>query len=175
MLSSGKYEKISLSCLSPESFLTLLPHILQNNKSVSLYIWSTPLTHDCILCLCELIATNMSLQELIIRYSSVSDRGIACICKALHHNSTLTNFFILSNPHVTSVSGQAFSELLINNSKLTHLKLKWNTLLPESLKLILHSLRLNKSIQKFTIDERSYEALVTNNRTRKMDKRLTCT
>ncbi|XP_019855471.1 PREDICTED: uncharacterized protein LOC109584241 [Amphimedon queenslandica] len=173
MLSSGKYHTIALSRLSPESVLSLLPHILQENKSVSLYIWNTPLTHDCVLCLCDLMVANTSLRELIIRYSSVSDKGMACICKSLHHNSALTDFFVISNPHVTSISGQAFSELLLNNSKLTHLKVKWNMLPPKSLKLILQSLRVNKSLQKFTIDERSYEALVTNH-TRKMDKRLTC-
>lgn len=174
MLSSGRYHTISLSRLSPESVLSLLPHILQDNKSVSLYIWNTPLTHDCIMCLCDLMATNTSLQELTIRYSSVSDKGMACICKALHHNSTLTDFFIISNPHVTSVSGQDFSELLLNNSKLTHLKVKWNTVLPKSMKLILQSLKINKNLQKFTIDKRNYEALFANH-TRKMDKRITCT
>ena len=164
------YQSVSFSRLSPECVLTLLPCVLQKKNSVKkLIIWSTPLTYDCILCLSGLLATNTSLKELIIRCSSISDKGISCICKALQHNSKLTDLDLASNPHITSNSGQALSELIIVNSKLSYLNLKFASLSSESVKLILQSLAVNKSMRRLRVSPEHYEAFINNPR---VDKRV---
>ena len=56
-----------------------------------LEIRDTPLPHDCIQYLCQLLTNNKSIQELDIWSDSISDRGVADICKVLEHNSTITS------------------------------------------------------------------------------------
>ena len=57
-----------------------------------LEIYDTPLPHDCIQYLCQLLTNNKSIQELDhLDQNSISDRGVADICKVLEHNSTITS------------------------------------------------------------------------------------
>ena len=74
-----------------------------------LEIYETPLPHDCIQYLCQLLTNNKSIQELEIRYYSISDRGVTDICKVLEHNSTITSLELYDNPLITSASAQALT------------------------------------------------------------------
>ena len=115
-------------------------------------MYGTPLPHDCIQCLCQLLANNKSIQVLVIRSSSISDRGVADICKVFEHNSTITSLNISYNQLITSASAQALSHLLLNNSTLSKLDLSRTSLSSESLLLLLQSLSANKNFKKLILD-----------------------
>ena len=124
-----------------------------------LEICNTPLPHDCIQYLCQLL-TNNSIQELDIWNNSISDRGVADICKVLEHNSTITSLDLYDNPLITSASAQALSHLLLNNSTLSTLYLWKTSLSSESLLLLLQSLSANKNMKKLTLDYRHKETCI---------------
>ena len=125
-----------------------------------LEIWYTPLPHDCIQYLCQLLTNNKSIQELEIRDNSISDRGVADICKVLKHNSTITSLDLSYNRLITSASAQALSHLLLNNSTLSKLDLSRTSLSSESLLLLLQSLSANKNMKRLTLDYRHKETCI---------------
>ena len=125
-----------------------------------LEIYETPLPHDCIQYLCQLLTNNKSIQELVIWKNSISDRGVADICKVLEHNSTITSLNLSNNPLITSASAQALSHLLLNNSTLSELDLRRTSLSSESLLLLLQSLSANKNMKKLTLDYRHKETCI---------------
>ena len=119
-----------------------------------LEIWDTPLPHDCIQYLCQLLTNNKSIQELVIWDNSISNRGVADICKVLEHNSTITSLDLSDNPLITSASAQALSHLLLNNSTLFKLDLWRISLSSESVLLLLQSLSANKNMKRLILDYR---------------------
>ena len=123
----------------------------------TLVIWDTPLPHDCIQYLCQLLTNNKSIQKLYIWSDSISDRGVADICKVLEHNSTITLLNLSDNPLITSASAQALSHLLLNNSTLSELDLSETSLSSESLLLLLQSLSANKNMKILKLDKRHKE------------------
>ena len=125
-----------------------------------LEIYRTPLPHDCIQYLCQLLTNNKSIQELVIWRDSISDRGVADICKVLEHNSTITSLDLYNNPLITSASAQALSHLLLNNSTLSRLDLRDTLLSSESLLLLLQSLSVNKNMKKLILDYRHKETCI---------------
>ena len=150
-------KKIALEYSSTNSTLSLLTklHTLNLRRLVIRY---SPLTNDCIQYLCLLLTNNKTIQELVIRSYSISDRGVTNICQALEHNSTLTLLNLYENPLITSTSGRALSHLLLNNSSLNKLNLWKTSLSTESVILILQSLSSNKSIKTLRLDYRHKEA-----------------
>ena len=152
---------IRLNSSSTNSTVSLLSstklHTLNLRK---LEIWSTPLTNDCIQYLCTLLTNNKTIQELVIKHHSISDRGVTNICQALEHNSTLTSLDLSNNPLITSTSGQALSHLLLNNSSLVTLILWKTSLSTESILLILQSLMDNKKIRRLELDNRHKETCI---------------
>ena len=157
---NNNHKVIHLYSSSTNSTVSLLSstklHTLNLRKLV---IWYTPLTNDCIQYLCTLL-TNKTIQELVIRDHSISDRGVTNICQALEHNSTLTSLFLYYNPLITSTSGQALSHLLLNNSSLVELDLWKTSLSTESILLILQSLMDNKKITTLRLDYRHEETCI---------------
>ena len=125
-----------------------------------LEIWNTPLPHDCIQYLCQLLTNNKSIQELIIWISSISDRGVADICKVLEYNSTITSLDLHDNRLITSASSQALSHLLLNNSTLSKLDLRKTSLSSESLLLLLQSLSANKNMKRLKLDDEHEETCI---------------
>ena len=125
-----------------------------------LEIWFNPLTNDCIQYLCILLTNNKTIQELVIRYHSISDRGVTNICQALEHNSTLTSLDLYRTPLIISSSGQALSHLLLNNSSLVELDLTNTSLSTESILLILQSLSNNNNIRRLTLNKRHKETCI---------------
>ena len=126
-----------------------------------LVIYKTPLLHhDCIQYLCQLLTNNKSIQELVIWGDSIIDRGVADICKVLEHNSTITLLDLFNNRLITSASAQALSHLLLNNSTLFVLNLRWTSLSSESLLLLLQSLSANKNMKRLTLDKRHKETCI---------------
>ena len=125
-----------------------------------LEIWDTPLPHDCIQYLCQLLTNNKSIQVLDIWDNSISDRGVADICKVLEHNSTITSLNLRDNPLITSASAQALSHLLLNNSTLSELDLRGTSLFSESLLLLLQSLSANKNMKELILDKRHKETCI---------------
>ena len=123
-------------------------------------IYNTRLPHDCIQYLCQLLTNNKSIQELVIWRDSISDRGVADICKVLEHNSTITSLNLSYNRLITSASAQALSHLLLNNSTLSELNLSGTSLSPESLLLLLQSLSVNKNMKELTLDYRNKETCI---------------
>ncbi|XP_019858426.1 PREDICTED: uncharacterized protein LOC109586662 [Amphimedon queenslandica] len=89
---NNNHEVIELNCLSTNSTVSLLSstklHALNLRR---LDIWWTPLTNDCIQYLCILLTNNTTIQELVINFHSISDKGVIKICQALEQNSTLTS------------------------------------------------------------------------------------
>uniref|UniRef100_A0A1X7UJ45 SH3 domain-containing protein n=1 Tax=Amphimedon queenslandica TaxID=400682 RepID=A0A1X7UJ45_AMPQE len=152
---NNNHKKIVLSDSSTNSTVSLLSstklHTLNLRKLV---VQSTPLTNDCIQYLCILLTNNETIKELIIIFHSISDTGVSNICQALEHNSTLTSLYLYNNPLITSTSGQALSHLLLNNSSLVILDLRYTALSTESILLILQSLMDNKSITRLKLDNR---------------------
>ena len=149
------YKKIELRCSSTHSTVVLLSSPKLYTLTLRTFmIWATPLPHDCIQYLCQLLTNNKSIQELYIKYYSISDRGVADICKVLEHNSTITSLELQYNPLITSASAQALSHLLLNNSTLSKLDLSGTSLSSESLLLLLQSLSGNKNMKELTLDYR---------------------
>ena len=149
------HKKILLEQLPTNSTVLMLSseklHALNLRR---LEIDATPLTNDCIQYLCTLLTNNKLIQELFINARSISDRGVANICQALEHNSTLTVLDLEDNPLITSISSQSLSQLILNNSSLNILNLRRTSLSTEAVLLILQSLSYNKSITKLRLDYR---------------------
>ena len=153
--------KIDLHSSSTNSTVSLLSSTKLHTLNLrSLEIWYTPLTNDCIQYLCILLTNNKTIQELVIRSHSISDRGVTNICQALEHNSTLTSLGLYVNPLITSTSGQALSHLLLNNSSLVVLNLIETSLSTESILLILQSLSNNNNIRRLSLDYRHKETCI---------------
>ena len=158
---NNNHKKIHLRYSSTNSTVSLLSSTKLHTLNLrSLVIWRTPLTNDCIQYLCILLTNNKTIQELVIRSHSISDRGVTNICQALEHNSTLTSLGLYRNPLITSTSGQALSHLLLNNSSLVELDLSGTSLSTESILLILQSLSNNNNIRRLWLDERHKETCI---------------
>ena len=154
-------KRIELSYSSTHSTVVLLSSPKLYTLTLrELVIDDTPLPHDCIQYLCQLLTNNKSIQELYIRYHSISDRGVADICKVLGHKSTITSLNLFDNPLITSASAQALSHLLLNNSTLSVLDLRRTSLSPESLLLLLKSLSANKNMKRLILDKRHKETCI---------------
>ena len=155
------HKKIELNYSSTNSTVSLVSstklHTLHLRK---LKIQYTPLTNDCIQYLCILLTNNKTIQELNINRHSISDRGVTNICQALKHNSTLTLLGLNNNPLITSTSGEALSHLLLNNSSLVELNVRWTSLSTKSVVLFLQSLRFNKNLRRLMLDNRHQETCI---------------
>ena len=154
------HKTISLEFLSTHSTLFLLA--LPQFSSITLRtldIAYTPLPNDCIQYLCQLLV-NKSIQELVINYCSISDSGITRICQTLQQNSSLTTLRLYYNPLITSASAQPIYHLLLNNSVLSVLDLRWTSLSSESILLLLQSLSVNKNIKRLRLDKRHRDTCI---------------
>uniref|UniRef100_A0A1X7T5R9 Uncharacterized protein n=1 Tax=Amphimedon queenslandica TaxID=400682 RepID=A0A1X7T5R9_AMPQE len=158
---NNNHKVIRLESSSTSSTVFLLSSTKLHTLNLTrLKIWWTPLTNDCIQYLCILLTNNKTIQEIVIRFHSISDRGVTNICQALEHNSTLTSLDLYCNPLITSTSGQALSHLLLNNSSLVELDLSETLLSTESILLILQSLMDNKKIRRLILDKRHKETCI---------------
>ena len=158
---NNNHKDIHLNHSSTNSTVSLLSSTKLHTLNLRrLDIYYTPLTNDCIQYLCILLTNNKTIQELVIRYHSISDRGVTNICQALEHNSTLTSLDLYNNPLITSTSGQALSHLLLNNSSLVVLDLRRTSLSTVSILLILQSLSNNNNIRSLRLDERHKETCI---------------
>ena len=158
---NNNHKKIDLNYSSTNSTVSLLSSTKLHTLNLRrLEIWYTPLTNDCIQYLCILLTNNKTIQGLVIRNHSISDRGVTNICQALEHNSTLTSLNLYDNPLITSTSGQALSHLLLNNSSLVGLYLRKTSLSTESILLILQSLSNNNNIWRLRLDYRHKETCI---------------
>ena len=133
---NNNHEEIAFNYSSTNSTVSLLSSTKLHTLNLRrLVIWYTPLTNDCIQYLCILLTNNRTIQELDIRFHSISDRGVTNICQALEHNSTLNSIDLSYNSLIiTSTSGQALSHLLLNNSSLVELDLTITLLSTESIR-----------------------------------------
>ena len=160
---NNNHKRIRLNSSSTHSTVVLLSSPKLYTLTLrTLELWDTPLPHndDCIQYLCQLLTNNKSIQELIIWNNSISDRGVADICKVLEHNSTITSLNLSYNPLITSASAQALSHLLLNNSTLSELYLSGTSLSSESLLLLLQSLSVNKNMKRLILDNRHKETCI---------------
>ena len=159
-INNDHIKRVELHSSSTNSTVSLLSSTKLHTQNLrSLDIMCTPLTNDCIQYLCILLTNNKTIQELGISDHSISDRGVTNICQALEHNSTLTSLYLYDNPLITSTSGQALSHLLLNNSSLVELDLRYTSLSTESILLILQSLS-DKNITRLTLDKRHEETCI---------------
>ena len=158
---NNNHKRIELNYSSTHSTVVLLSSPKLYTLTLwKLEIWRTPLPHDCIQYLCQLLTNNKSIQELDIWYHSISDRGVADICKVLEHNSTITSLNLSDNSLITSASAQALSHLLLNNSTLSELNLSETSLSSESVLLLLQSLSANKNMKRLILDDRHKETCI---------------
>ena len=147
-----KHKTIIIIKSSPDVVCDLLPVLLQNEKVKYLKIHYTQLTQDCISSLCNLLANNKSLLNLLLSNCSIDDKAVADITNVLQtHNNILIGLSFLNNPLISSVSAQSLSELIINNSTLTVLDVRHTSISSDGILLILQSLLINKNI-KFHLD-----------------------
>ena len=151
----NSHKRIELNHSSTHSTLVLLASTKLYSLTLRrLVIEYTPLLLDCIQCLCQLLTVNKSIQELFIMYYSISDSGINSICQTLEQNFSLTSLDLYNNPLITSASAQSLYQLILNNSVLSELHLKKNSLSSESVILLLRSLSINKNIKRLILDKR---------------------
>ena len=157
----NNHERIEINSSSTHSIVILLSSPKLYTLTLrELEMWHTPLPHDCIQYLCQLLTNNKSIQVLDIWSDSISDRGVADICKVLEHNSTITSLNLSNNPLITSASAQALSHLLLNNSTLSQLNLRGTSLSSESLLLLFQSLSANKNMKRLILDNRHEETCI---------------
>ena len=157
---NNNHKGIELSYSSTHSTVVLLSSPKLYTLTLRrLEIRDTPLPHDCIQYLCQLLTNNKSIQELEIWSNSISDRGVADICKVLEHNSTITSLDLYDNPLITSASAQVLSHLL-NNSTISKLNLRGTSLSSESLLLLLQSLSANKNMKRLRLANRHKETCI---------------
>ena len=158
---NNNHKRIVLSYSSTHSTVVLLSSPKLYTLTLrELEIYHTPLPHDCIQYLCQLLTNNKSIQVLVIWLHSISDRGVADICKVLEHNSTITLLNLSDNPLITSASAQVLSHLLLNNSTLSRLDLRDTLLSSESLLLLLQSLSANKNMKSLILDDQHIETCI---------------
>ena len=161
MISKLNNKRIELNHSSTHSTVVLLSSPKLYTLTLrKLDIYETPLPHDCIQYLCQLLTNNKSIQGLVIWKNSISDRGVADICKVLEHNSTITLLKLSNNPLITSASTQALSHLILNNSTLSELNLSRTSLSSESLLLLHQSLSANKNMKRLILDKRHKETCI---------------
>ena len=145
-----KHTDIIIIESSPDIVCDLLPVLLQNEKVKYLTIEDTQLTQDCISSLCNLLANNKSLIQLVLTNCSIDDKAVADITNVLQtHNNTLRKLAFFNNPLISSVSAQSLSELIINNSTLTALDVRYTSISSNGILLILQSLSINKNIKLY--------------------------
>ena len=145
-----KHKTIVIKESSPDVVCDLLPLLVQNEKMRHLKIRDTQLTQDCISSLCNLLANNKSLIDLILINCSIDDKAVADITNVLQtHNNTLLGLTFLRNPRITSVSAQSLSELIINNLTLIKLSVRDTSISSDGILVILQSLTINKSIKLY--------------------------
>ena len=146
-----KHTDIIINKSSPDVVCDLLPMLLQNEKVKSLTIRDTQLTQDCISSLCNLLANNKSLINLVLTNCSIDDKAVADITNVLQtHNNTLLGLAFFKNHRITSVSAQSLSELInINNSTLTRLEVRHTSISSDGILQIVQSLTINKKIKLF--------------------------
>ena len=148
-----KHTHIDIIESSPDVVCDLLPVLLQNEKVTYLRIRDTQLTQDCISSLCNLLANNKSLLNLHLINCSIDDKAVADITNVLQtHNNTLRGLVFLNNPLISSVSAQSLSELIINNSTLIRLSVRYTSISSDGILLILQSLSINKNIKHLYLD-----------------------
>ena len=159
---NNNHKRIELNRSSTHSTVVLLSSPKLYTLTLrKLEIYNTPLPHDCIQYLCQLLTNNKSIQKIYIQFHSISDRGVADICKVLEHNSTIINSLDLSiNKLITSASAQALFHLLLNNSTISQLDLRETSLSSESLLLLLQSLSVNKTMERLKLDNRHKETCI---------------
>ena len=157
---NNNHKRIQLNSSTHSTVVLLSSPKLYTLTLRTLGIYETPLPHDCIQYLCQLLTNNKSIQELDIQFHSISDRGVADICKVLEHNSTITSLNLSFNELITSASAKALSHLLLNNSTLSKLDLRETSLSSESLLLLLQSLSVNRNVKELRLDDRHKETCI---------------
>ena len=148
-----KHTDIIIFKSSPDVVCDLLPLLLQNEKVKYLTIKDSQLTQNCISSLCNLLANNKSLINLLLINCSIDDKAVADITNVLQtHNNTLVGLLFFNNSLISSVSAQSLSELIINNSTLTKLEVRHTSISSDGILLILQSLSINKNIKQLILD-----------------------
>ena len=157
----NNHKRFTLYHSSTHSALFLLASPQLHSLTLrTLEIAYTPLPNDCIQYLCQILTFNKSLQELVISSYSISDSGITSICQTLQQNSSLTTLYLYNNSLITSASAQSLYCLLLNNSVLSALNLRWTSLSSESVLLLLQSLSVNKNIKRLELDKRHKDTCI---------------
>ena len=158
---NNNHKRIELNYSSTHSTVVLLSSPKLYTLTLrKLEICDTPLPHDCIQYLCQLLTNNKLIQELAIKFYSISDRGVADICKVLEHNSTITSLDLSNNRLITPASAQALSHLLLNNSTLSELNLKGTSFSSDSLLHFHQLLPIIKNMKRLILDKRHKEICI---------------
>ena len=125
----------------------LFSALLHNKIVKTLSIYDTQLTQECISSLCNLLANNQSLAYLDLNNCSIGDKEVSDITKSLMLNNTLKELVFFKNPLISSASAETLSKLVINNSTLTTLEVRYTSMSSEGILLLLQSLSVNKRLK----------------------------
>uniref|UniRef100_A0A1X7TBT0 Uncharacterized protein n=1 Tax=Amphimedon queenslandica TaxID=400682 RepID=A0A1X7TBT0_AMPQE len=117
-------------------------------------IWFTPLPHDCIQCLCQILSSSKTIRRLCIIYYSIGDKGVISLCQAIvqNCNSTLSRLDLSYNPLITSACAQALCELILATDRIWGIDLRVTMMSSESVLLLLQALSANKSVRRLMLD-----------------------
>ena len=143
------HKSIRIVKSSPDVVCDLFSVLLHNKIVTDLRIYDTQLTQECISSLCNLLANNQSLTFLDLCNCSIGDKEVSDITNSLMLNNTLKGLVFFKNPLISSASAETLSELIINNSTLTRLEVRDNSMSSEGVLLLLQSLSVNKRLKLF--------------------------
>jgi Ran GTPase-activating protein (RanGAP) involved in mRNA processing and transport len=125
-------------------------NLIKNNTIIELKIQSTFISEEEVEYLSEVLKTNKSLKNLVLRDNNTSFNGIKYLSEALKVNNSITSISLINNNINEEIAKYLFDFLKINTS-LKKMYLDDNNICTEGVKYLFQALKFNKSLTDLSI------------------------
>ena len=132
---------------------------LCNNETLEQLVLAnvTDITDEDMTHLSTILATNTTLENLLLFNCNITNNGVRYICEGLTKNQTLTKLDIGRNHQITSVSTSTIADLIQTTTSLTRLDLDNTSLNNDDIKTICTSLTKNTTITELYLSREHKE------------------
>ncbi|XP_019854975.1 PREDICTED: uncharacterized protein LOC105313607 [Amphimedon queenslandica] len=148
------HRHIYLSNSSSDVAQLLIVPLLQKRSITSLYILSTPLTHDFIDLFSSQMLDDNTLESLYLNHNSIDDVGVITLVKSLKHNKKLLYLSLDFNTEITSLSVPSLAEFIRINSTLSVLYVASTSIDNKGVLDLADSLKFNTKLGKIVVDQK---------------------
>uniref|UniRef100_A0A1X7T068 Uncharacterized protein n=1 Tax=Amphimedon queenslandica TaxID=400682 RepID=A0A1X7T068_AMPQE len=142
------HECIYLDYSSSDIAQLLIVPLLQKKSIRSLYIFSTPLTHDFIDLFASQMLDNNTLESLHLNHNSIDDDGVITLVQSLKYNKKLQCLSLDFNTGITSLSVPSLAEFIRINSTLSVLYVASTSIDAKGVLDLVDSLNFNRTTWK---------------------------